>query len=128
MTIFAELRVIADDLIGDYGTAMTLEKVTEGAYNVATGVTAESEAAGVAFNGAISTKPPDSADKVTPTFSMEAGDIFVTVSDDALSISFEPRDIVVIDSLEWRVVSVDPPYDDDTVVVRTVQLRREDSV
>lgn len=124
MTIFADLRGIAEDLIIKYGTSMSLKKVTEGAYTVATGLVTEVESTSYAFNGAISTSPPESGSKVTPAFSVEAGDLFITLSDSALSVSIEPRDIIVIDSVEWRVISVDPPYDDDTVVVRTVQVRQ----
>ena len=124
MSIFSQLRTTAGSLFDDYGTAMQLKKITEGAYSVTTGKVVETPSTAYNFYGVISTSPPQSGQKVTPIFDLQAGDVLVIVSDDALSVSIEPRDIIVIDSEEWRVISVDPPYDDDTVVVRTVQVRK----
>jgi hypothetical protein len=112
-------------LIQDYGTALQLKKVTEGSYNTATGTIVESESTTYDFYGVLeSANQTMPGQKVSATFALETGDVLVTVPEGALSVSIEPRDLIVLNSEEWRVIAVDPPYDDDTVVIRTVQIRR----
>jgi hypothetical protein len=125
MTIFDTLRTVTQTQIRKYGTALELKKVTEGSYNTATGTITEAESTSYDFYGVLeAAREVMPGQKVSAAFSLESGDVLVTVPEGSLAVSIEPRDIIVLDSEEWRVIAVDPPYDDGTVVIRTVQIRR----
>lgn len=52
------------------------------------------------------------------------GDLILLVNNLDLGFTFDPGGEVLIDSIWWKVIAIDPPYAGEQVVVFNVQVRR----
>jgi hypothetical protein len=125
-SFFSSLRQTAQSQIEKFGDELTLVKVSQGTYNPATGSVTETDAAPITFNAVIDS-PSMKGIHITEAFSLKAGDLLLTIAHGQITGDVEADDEIQIGSVKWRVIAVDPPHSQDTVVVRTVQIRRKDS-
>lgn len=115
---YTELAAVADELIVEFGQAVTVRHRTAGAYDPATGsaaVTVTDElGSGAVF---------DYATKQIDGSMIQRGDKYVLLSPAGVTAP-EPDDRILVGATEYGVVSVNTTSPAGTAVLHTVQIRR----
>lgn len=114
----AEIGLIAVDLISEFGKALTLIRVTEGAYDRATGTSMPSEASET-VNGVLEDyKPYELANGLAVT-----GDKKITVAASGLIIP-ALTDGITIDAVRYSIVTVGTIYSGELPALYILQGRK----
>jgi hypothetical protein len=118
MSFYSEMAATALELLTEFGMSVTLNRVTPGAYNPATGTSAPSSAA----HAGIGAKFDYDQDEIDGT-KIRTGDQRVYI---APSRAVTPRtaDTLTIGSELWQVVASRPLAPAGVVVLHDVQVRR----
>jgi len=114
--IYDELKLSADDLIAQFGRTLSFTRITQGAYDPATGTTTDVET-------------PYTAKAVRTRFSVEERrDSSIQVDDIKLVAeadgAYTVNDKVSIDSEDFLIVRSDPIRPADVTLAYTLQARR----
>lgn len=119
MSFYAETRAEADEILREFGRALTLTRRVSGAYDTATG-TATVTATEYSGRGAVFDYP---ARLIDGTHVLR-GDKRIVMSAQGLSVVPAPGDAITLGDVDHRVIDVKALEPAGTVVLYTLQVRR----
>lgn len=127
MTLDAQLRPLASELINQFGKSMTIRRDARTDYDPTTGAHSVDTVADCEIKGVIQSFPSGSAtrglDKTMDESTIKTGDRMVLVA--ALDFEFkpEPGQHLIIDGDVWNVVDVQGEYSGAEVAVYSLHIR-----
>ena len=114
-----EMRIVATDLIDEFGSDVTLQKASSNDYDVATGTTITIDGAAIALKAHIENF--DSAEIGNLIFS---GDIKCIIAWDATTTYAIDTDKLIFNSISYNIINIEPIITQNKVVTRELQLRK----
>ena len=114
-----EMRIVATDLINEFGSDVTLQKVATNVYNIATGETETTAGATIALVAHIENF--DSSEIGQLIF---AGDVKLIVAWNSTTTYAIDTDKVIIDTVEYNIINIEPITTQNKVVTNELQLRK----
>ena len=114
-----EMRIVATDLINEFGSDVTLQKVATNTYDIGTGETITVDGATIALVAHIENF--DSSEIGALIF---AGDVKVIIAWNSTTTYDIATDKVIIDSVEYNIININPITTQNKVVTYELQLRK----
>ena len=117
MALAGSLAKVASTLIGKFGADVTVRFVTAGAYNTTTGTVTESTS-DTSIKGIVDSIGSREVEGLTKTTGKR-----LTVAASDLTTAPNPKDRVVISSVEYQIVTVNTQEQEGTAITYELFLR-----